>query len=639
MSNKWSFSGFFVLLASVLFMSCENKESLQISSEGNLQVRMLGIEEYVSVEANNFKKKASASMQSGVQASDQPAIQIASYDEFDAITSVEVAEPFKKAGVIKKASISPSIKKLAAVSKLEGTTKYRLLFYKTSDNQVVVDEEILAGEAPIIQVPANVEYKWVAYSINESTLPSTTGNVINKGDIANKDLLYASGLLTLSHGDNFLNLTFQRYTTKYEATINTRGLFATIHNDTKVSLINQNGGLFKTADFNILTGAIVSGTEEEIDLTGSALTSVTPGEDDIKKAVFYTILDDPSQSNELGLRFAPLKITMTEDNSVRTFAAAGVGFQHNAITETSTRGRVYSAEATLVESAIQVGDAYWARANLWFDPLATDPTKQYRHRVSPHYRDPRKVGGWIDDADDLWRFNTTTPAGTSQTAGFDPCTAVYPNNFWKLPSEQNFLSLSASFNNAYLVNRNDFQDGISLNIEIPPLPPLLGVHVADNYRMELVGKWNAAGTGNPAYDVPYGGSSNPLATMNDLFLSGVGYKNTSNVITNRPSYLDVLRLDLLSNIVGAGLLQGLSGSGYYWTAKGFSTTGSVSNPTYYSFSNTDGSILDLDLLASNLLTLLPYGNFTSTTNTMGWNNRMNIRCIKNTNYPAAPVYN
>ncbi|MCI0921811.1 hypothetical protein [Sphingobacterium rhinopitheci] len=616
-----------ILIISVL-ISCKTEQQ-ELVKNSNLQISLKGIEDYVEVD---YTTKQSSTTKN----SNNTPTAIHSYAGFDAITSIHIAEPLDGNEVTKEATI---IKKYAATdtSKLENTVKYRLIFYRTSNNTIAADQEIKVGDAPNIQLDAGIAYKWIAYSINQATVPAITNNVINKTDIANKDLLYATGNLTMQYGENYLNITFKRYTTQYVVNVDIRGMFATFHDNTRVSISNGNIDLFKTADFNILTGEF-QGTPESIKINGTDLKAITAGINDKKSATFYSIISSESALKDaLKLNFTPLSIVMDPENEhptglLREFAATSVDLKHEALSVPSTRGRRYIINAMLVESAIKVGTATteWARSNLWYS--ANNITGAYRFRVSPHQRDISKDSeGYISDEKDLWKFNTTTPDGTSQTNGFDPCRSVYPNNLWKLPSQIDFENLSP-LTDIYLVNRNDLKTGLEANL-------IIGlVQVYTETRVELLAKWakSASSNANNAYSIPYL-TNETLSTMNDLFLPAIGYRANDKTITNRPTLTEVLSVSALE-ILGLNISNGLVGNGYYWTSKDISKDDTVLLPTYYTYRYNSNTLASINLLGLNLLSVLPSNSFTSNFSTMSWENSMNIRCVRNNSYPNEPTY-
>lgn len=616
---------FIAFLTLFLVISCDDDKK-ESEYDGNIQISLKGIEEYIELD-DNTKKTASTNPNSS-----HP-IEIVNYNGFDAITSVNTTIPKQKASNNKEASEPTSIKKLASNTVLGNNIYYRLIFFKANDNAIVSEYLIKANEPPRIRL-AHGDYKWIAYSINEATVPTFNNNIVDKDAIKNKDLLYASNTITIGNGDHFLNLIFQRYTTKYVTNIDIRGMFATFHDDTRVTLKNVNGNLYKTANFNILEGEF-KGAPETFEITGSELQAIIVGQNDKKTITFHTIAEnDVTPKDGLMLQFKPLKIKMDDGTTIRNFTDITVGLKHNAQTSPSTRGRKYTISAQLLESAIKAGasSALWARSNLWYSE--NNITGAYRFRVSPHQRDLTKntiANGYISDENDLWSYNTNTPKNENQTIGYDACTSVYPAGLWKMPKNSDFSTLGTS-QSLYLADRGDLETGLIVEVLMAE------VKVATETRVELVSKW--AKSTSSLYDQPYSipyFSNSPPSTMNDLFLSGIGYRKSNNDITNRPTLTKVINVAAL-NLIGLSLVDGLVGNGYYWTSDGLLTNQVTPTPTYYTFRINTSELAGVSLLGLNLLSLLTTGSFDGSTSTMSWDNAMNIRCVRNTNYPNTATY-
>lgn len=630
--KKIDIYGYVSILIFSMLLSCKTDKS-ELATNSNLQISLNGIEDYVEVDYTT--KQSSTIKKSNIT----PTL-IDSYDGFDAITSIRIAEPLVGDEMTKEAS---AIKKISVTtSKLDNTVRYRIVFYKISENTIVANQEIKVGDAPSIKLDAGVAYKWIAYSINQATVPTITNNVINKTDIANKDFLYATGNITMQYGDNYLNLTFKRYTTQYVVNVDVRGMFATFHNNTKVSISNGDIDLFKTANFNVLTGEF-QGTHESIKINGSDLKAITSGVNDKKTATFYTIIEsEVAIKDALKLNFAPLSIVMDKESEhpnglIREFTTSTVDLKHNALSGASTRGRRYIIDAMLVESAVKVGTSTteWARSNLWYAVDST-ATGRYRFRVSPHQRDVSENNtiGQIINPLDLWKFNTTTPDGTSQTNGFDPCKVVYPNNLWKMPSDVNFNQL-ATPSKLGILDRGE------------PTFSIIGI-LANAKPYEMTAIWNKNATSKSAdgYNQLFR-TNDPMTTMNDLYLPGIGYEGlVGNIIYGRPNTTAAVNL-----LNAVKVLPIITGGGYYWTSKGLTENSTVKQPTYFMFSIDDGGLADVNVTTLVNISLLNFGNYTQKTTTDklvgivtlinendAWKCKLNIRCVRNINYPNAPTY-
>jgi len=624
---------YIILIICFSLFSCQN-EKKEFLGEGNLEVSVKGVEDYVTID--NISKQSTNTR------TIYPTIEIENYTGFDAFTSVEVQTPLAIDSL--KSKVNQAVQQKMAsttTSQLANTVKYQLVFFKTSDNTIAANVDMTSGEAKRIQLDVGIEYKWIAYSINETTVPTfnTTTHLIDKDAIANKDLMYASNTITISSGDNFLNLVFKRYTTQYEVNIDTRGLFATIHDDSRISLNNNSNTLFQTADFNVLTGEF-QGAPTNTTIDGSSLQAITPGENDIKRATFYTVVESQiSPANTMSLAFAPLAITM-ENGSKREFTNTTINLNNPAVTGTTTRGRKYTINATLIESGIRVGtsNTIWARANLWYS--ADNATSKYRFRNSPFHRDlvNKNSLNILSDPNDLWRFNTKIPGGEVQTAGYDPCTDVYPLGLWKMPSDIDFTNLRS-------VNANNRPNNLFLlDRQEPWIPGLLGL-VGNSRYYEIFAVWNNSNQSNTSngYNTPYI-DGDPNSTMNNLVLPGVGFANINNDIFYRPVFTSVLSIGELLSV-----LPVITGGGYYWTAKDLSNSSSLVKPHYFTFGVNGAGLLNANILELIKLNILNFDGYEESTSdrvltgatTIGqnnWKSRLNIRCVRNSNYPNSATY-
>lgn len=620
-------SSFFLFAALLALQSCKNTDTASVE-EGNISISLAGIEEYV---ADNTIKKASTSNSKNTSLGE-----VKSANGFDVITHIEVAAPLDRLKLAKEASTQPGISKLAAMKPMADSVRYRFVVYEGASTTPVLNQEIKTGATPVIRLNIGSTYKWVVYSINRSTVPTITNNILNKNDIANKDFLYATGNLTVQNGINKIPVLLKRYTTQYVVNVDSRGMFAKMKNETKISLENGANKMFKKANFDIFAGDNVAGSLEAFDIESSTLTPID-GFEEKKSATFYTLDRSVPTANSLSLTFKPLVVLLDDAVTTRTFNESKVSLTHNSLVGgatapiTDTRGRRYTISTTLVESGIQVGTSstVWARSNLWYD--ANNATARYRFRPSPHYRDLINKNNLniLSDPNDLWRFNTRTPAADVQVAGYDPCNDVYPTGLWKMPSDTDFTQLANSNpNNLYLLDRRE-----------PWVPGLLGL-VGNSKYYEILAVWNNADQTNLGAD-GYGQSyrtDDPNSTMNNLSFTGIGYENLYNDIFYRPVSSSVLSVGELLTV-----LPVVTGGGHYWTSKDISPTSVVVKPHYFKFGVNGAGLLSANVLELIKLSVLKFNGYNqSVTDDVlvgattllrdNWKSKLNIRCVRNSAY-------
>lgn len=639
-----SYQLFVVLFPIFCFLACskENDNNLQ---KGNLEVNLQGVQDYVGNE-----KIGSASLHKPSGNS----LVIHSYDEFDAIIDFSVSDSYasEKGDVGKFASSSlanKNVSKVAAAVPIQDTVKYRLLIYKGNETTPAYNLLLSKGDVPNISLYIGYTYKWVAYSINQSTVPDVDSNIVPKATISNKDFMYDSDNIVIAEGTNYLNITFRRLTSLLEVNLDTRGMFGSVASTTNVKISNGNSGMIsRTADFNVLNGQFVANTYQDVAVNAVLMKNVDANDipSGMKKvATFYSVgLPSAIEANSLNIRLEPLAITLHE-GTVRTFATQNVSLTHPALTPAA--GRKYTITTNLIESAIQVVEsgARWARSNLWYDASAVAGNR-YRFRVSPHYRDlanfwlmPSPLVGMVPfsgynryytDPNDLWNYGAATPSGARENV--DPCKNVFPQNLWTMPSSTNFREL-AFISGAtvkrpdalWIVNRNDMRGGFGINLGLGT------VTLFNTERYELLAKWNSLG--GSKIDEGYGKwyTPNYESDMNNLYLSAVGYRRNSTgdfEAISRPSATNVLDASLLgSNLVNLGLASGLSGGGFYWTSDNLS-----SGNSYFSFTVENTSLVSLGLV--ELLSVRVLNAGTSYVSSLGTGlpatSGLNIRCVRNT---------
>ena len=605
---------YFLILISIFtaIVSCEKNKEIKNSSY--LNIKQINIENYVEI---TQKGLASNSNEDKNKSSE-----ISYYDNFDAITDLSIQIPTDSIAFNKlKIKNALTTRKIHS-STLRDTVKYRLIFFK--DNIKIQDFTIQVGQKPQIALEPGTTYKWIAYSINSSSVPDCPNNIISKNDLANKDFIFANGTIKIKETDNNLTIDFKRLTTQYEIKLDTRGLFAkNIQNKTKVSVRNSNTRLFTKADFNIFDG-IYSSTHDSIS-TPEGILSTYGNDTDQKQITFYSSQSlVTSAADDLKLFLNPLSLTM-DDNSTREFKNTTLNLRHNAITGDNTRGKKFTIEVKFIESGIKTSNdpnaPTWARSNLWYNDKSL--SNKYRFRVSPFFRDTESLitiiqnyPAVLSDVNDMWKNGSPTPGGTVPPViaqRTDPCTLVYPEGTWKLPSADDFRSLAQKPDSAYLMYRGE-----------PWIPGLMGL-VGNNQFYELGFMYKGITNSNSAFGKPYLEKDNRTHSKN-LYFSGVGYKNISNNIINRPIAASLLSI---YNIVGVA--NGLTGGGYYWT----NTSAIVNSYQGFLFIIYGGSALsiDVELLKLSLLNidantrnsnspLYSYSNY-------NFNTRMNIRCVRN----------
>jgi len=350
------------------------------------------------------------------------------YDIDFEITKSHPLSLISKNRKIKTAGLSMSAgPQLVARQPIGADVRYRLLMYRENETTPVVNVEGVGATFPAVAIASGFNYRWIAVSTNESgSSPTVANNVVSAAQIANKDFLYASGTILTQYGENYLNIVFNRYTTRIQLTVDSRGMFGNIAGNSNISfVIAQGGTLSETGDFNVRDSSFSN--FQAVALSSNNMTSTNPA---LRVGTIYTVRPRAVTANSLRLRLNPLNLTL-DDGATRTFADNTVGFGSAFL---PVRGSSYDITARLIESGVQVTGSTlrWARSNLRY---VSSAAAGFRYRFVPH-----PVNTAFDINVDMWNFATTTPTGTTFN-NVDMCASVYPAGTWRLPTATDFQSL------------------------------------------------------------------------------------------------------------------------------------------------------------------------------------------------------
>lgn len=447
-------------------------EDVLVSGDFGLSFSIHGVdqdEDFVTVPWEKMKKKTIAStvirdenqIDTDVHLRELRS-QIMPSNGFDVMLSLSEMEPEhiddlqKGAGTGMKNKMAGN--KLAATAPLENNKKYRVVIYATDGagnaTTFICQEQGTVGDDLSLAVYRNKTYRWFAYSFNnvqdipEMNPSAPQVSVVASGDkeVNPSDLLYATGLVTTSdvvNGENAISVHFARKSTVIRLELNARGMFSPI-SSAQVTL--PNGPLtLKNGAFSILTGNYVSVSPAIALNTSSWQITVadTIPVDWVKYHDFYTAVDIEMNAPPMtisgkvnNINIVSSRIVDKQPNTstdvIRTFQNVSFAFSSFK----PQLGKRYLASVRLIESAILVGDAYWARGNLFYTESSSG--NQYRLR----YDNPNiyNVGGGIENirTTDFWNGGVTPLAAASWV---DPCKEVFPKGIWKLPTEFNYKAL------------------------------------------------------------------------------------------------------------------------------------------------------------------------------------------------------
>ncbi|QBR11220.1 hypothetical protein [Sphingobacterium sp. CZ-2] len=498
----------------------ENPNPIEPPKEASIEFNIDGLEDTEDVfpEFKN-EQKASANHNRTIKPVSFRS-DVLSLNGFDVIMEITEKLPAQFPGASSNKKIQSSTKSsfngnnqaIRYHSPLNNGVKYRIVLYKTNGSGVATtyagqQEGTIGSNYISIGANRNTQYRWYAYTYN-NTSPIDTFVVANgtvpvkpsaNSTTKKQDFAYATGLITTSNVVNGLNsiqnIVLTRKTARFVVEVNSRGMFAPV---TYASLrIKDNAGFmkgnFRLSDSSYLNLTNVQTTDQVYNHNSSAYV-VPVGTDTVpelnwkKRYTFYSPVN--SVSKPLTISIDTMRITSKRlrdtdgaaTDVVRTFT--NNEFVFNSFI--AQPGKSYFVSIILVESAIPMGSARWARGNTWRvadGPLRPDGFWDYRIRYdNPLYQTVAGVPTTDYFTHDIY----------SVANGKNICEMIYPEDTWTLPTPAHFNS----FNN---ITQNVGVEYNGWYLYMTPTTPVLGY---------------------PSY--PHG----------DLIFTPVGYKQSSTGPTN-----------------------------------------------------------------------------------------------------------
>lgn len=310
--------------------------------------------------------------------------------------------------------------------------RYRVLIYDNSDNYVgSIDATSGTGFTPGFPVFQNTTYKWYAYSYNTTTqvpLPENTANPTITTPAGISALLYDSGTLTTVAGSNRINITFEHKLASIALVLDARGMFATINS---ITASNATAGNLRGGTLNLRTGQYDNTTPNGAATTLSNWTNLaTATGDSVKVAYFYTA--GTTEIQNFGVALSNFVVNL-DDGTTRTFTNRSYTFPQSF---TPDLGNRYTATVRLIESAITVAGARWARTNLYY--RAADQGYRFRNKPNNIYNTTTNVAA----TGEYFNFGAVTNATGATTAQRDICRLARPYGTWRLPTSAEQIALS-----------------------------------------------------------------------------------------------------------------------------------------------------------------------------------------------------
>ncbi|WP_337084503.1 hypothetical protein [Elizabethkingia anophelis] len=418
-----------LLLSAVLFsQSCSNRETaIEEIGSGERAQLIVNIEGVVAEAATSG---AQASVKTtGTYATLQPQKEISFNESIKALTSV-TQQPIEQNTKDTKLNTTAATVQLPTKPMTKDYT-YRIIMYK-ADGSFFSSTDLSAGTAGSIHVYEGQTYKWYAYSYNNSAaIPAITDN--QNPTIAtavNKDLLYASGEVTIGTSPQGqmltqnLPITFEHKMSKISLAINARGMNATIKDNIVVAM--QTPVSFSQGNLNLKTGVMQANGSVNYAI-GDPITfqNSTDYGNAIKEAFFYTI----QSTGALSLSFKHNTIDVKySDNTEESLIAPSTSLTSN-FSVTPVPGKNTNLNIILYKIGGTIDGVTWASGNLGYEngqPVIR-PSDLMR-ATDPFYT-----------FTDYWFGRASAPGGTADQV--DPCTKVFPENTWRLPTRAEFQIL------------------------------------------------------------------------------------------------------------------------------------------------------------------------------------------------------
>ena len=512
-------------------------ENIHETGETTLVFSLAGIDQAIAQGGQGLR----ASTGKGKNSMAEAAVQRYEAAGFNIETSVSVSnrftnEPYSSAEKVGESGLKASSRNLrAATAPLANGIKYRIIIYDETKTTLMKNVEAVPGSDPMLAVDAGKKYFWYAVSTNEATVPAmneTTG-VIDRAGLTNKDILYASGEITPVKGENYLDILFKHHTIKYTYKIYTSAAQADFVNTSRFSLyyrtignVTDNGSTVrKIGDLNVKTGKYNRVTYGPQFTTPDFIYS--PNYDNLNTepyvmVEFYSIDQENIAGNEVIMNGNNFILKPGDGSANISIYEPHIPVATNLPSFDGAYGQhiTYTTRFTLPASS--VGGLVWAKANLFYK--ADNPEgKKYLIRRNNNYSDP----AWNVE---YWSWGAATPTdptpmGPRGSGDFtDPCTLVYPQGTWRMPTKEEFVALGSfhdkGFDNMDVVG-GTVGRGESYREDLDLGFPLLG------YR-------GYEGSGSPNTNISYGPGSSP--TYGRYWTSdpyGPGTKQAYNFMTLR----------------------------------------------------------------------------------------------------------
>ena len=413
---KWVIMASFLAIGGVVVTGC-SKEKDQIETSTGLEKGKLTISVHGVKEGAGKAHVKSSTAATGASKSSQ----LVEFEEFDAQLTVGDVVPGVRyvSGASQNggAALQASASALRAEAVESGVT-YKLWLLSADGATVVSSHNLSSGATAAIDVAPGEDYKWVAFSYNNTddiSALDVTASIDLTGD---KDVLYASGDISVpANGDGLaLPINFERKLSRLAIELNSMGMFAQMSN----ASLSISGDALQTATLDLASGDLSDFTSYTKEVTLDDLTQVEEPYNDVKYIYVYTANAGASGIN---VAVSDLEIVI-DDNTTRSFSnTANFSFAN----VTPLAGSSHPLQVNLIESPLTIEGTRWARQNLYYE-AGRNP---YRfHHTYAHTQARNTFFSFKGEVPDRFGSNG------------DPCALVYPEDVWKTAAESDYRKLT-----------------------------------------------------------------------------------------------------------------------------------------------------------------------------------------------------
>ncbi|MEL7679071.1 hypothetical protein [Elizabethkingia meningoseptica] len=357
-----------------------------------------------------------------------------SIGDLDIITSLETAPIEASQAITKNAVAAAGITPYATTKPMDQDKTFRVLVYNSNNQFVGSIDQIVKGTAVTLDLVKGGSYKWYAFSFNDTNPLPAIDPVTLQVPVANKDLLYAKsiGTFTANAGDNHQVITFNHAMAKINITIDARYVPANI--GTVDAGFSSNTTYIKQGNFDLRAQSFATTSSYTTGASNFVFsdTNTTSTGSFVKNAVLYTAPDGAAINS--GNFIVHINSITLDDFSVTPVKVSNTDRSYGSVTP--LKGNGYNFRIT-IQRGTTAGGNFWATGNLWYDASPSAGLYKYKIRPDANNRSDSKFYNT-----DYWAYGSLTPNGSVNSTTTDPCTLVYPQNTWRMPTATDFSALA-----------------------------------------------------------------------------------------------------------------------------------------------------------------------------------------------------